>query len=95
MTALYCIICFAAGFFFGVLATSLAVISGDKRKRDYDTLAKNYEQLETDHRVLKVANDELLRQKKELVERWVRLADELHIPKEAIFCGLTQLYWGD
>ena len=34
MTAIYCILCFAAGFLFGVFATALAVFSGDKEKRE-------------------------------------------------------------
>lgn len=90
MTVIYYLLSFAAGFLFGVLAVSLAVMGGDKEKRDYDTLAKNYEQLETDHRVLKVANDELRRQKKELIEKWESLADEFHIPKEGIYSLIFQ-----
>lgn len=78
MTALYCILCFAAGFLFGVFATALVAMSGDKSKRDYD-------KLEMENRVLKVANDELRRQKKELIEKWESLADEFHIPKEGIY----------
>jgi hypothetical protein len=34
MTALYIMLALAAGFILGILATALAVISGDKRKRD-------------------------------------------------------------
>jgi hypothetical protein len=34
MTAVYCILCFAAGFLFGVFAAALAAFSGDKNKRD-------------------------------------------------------------
>lgn len=40
MTAIYCILCFAAGFLFGVFTTALAVFSGDKTKRDEDTKTK-------------------------------------------------------
>lgn len=34
MTILYVLLAFAAGFVFGVVATSLAAFSGDKNKRD-------------------------------------------------------------
>jgi hypothetical protein len=34
MTALYIMLALAAGFILGILATALAVISGDKRKRN-------------------------------------------------------------
>lgn len=33
MTLIYCLLAFAVGFVFGVAATALAVISGDKNKR--------------------------------------------------------------
>ena len=34
MTAVYCILCFAGGFLFGVFATAILVFSGDKNKRE-------------------------------------------------------------
>lgn len=34
MTAVYCFMAFGAGFVFGVIATALAVFSGDKGKRE-------------------------------------------------------------
>lgn len=34
MTALYCLLAFGAGFFFGIFAIALMVFSGDKEKRD-------------------------------------------------------------
>jgi len=34
MTIIYYLLTFAVGFFFGVFATALAVMSGDKTKRD-------------------------------------------------------------
>jgi hypothetical protein len=40
MTALYCLLAFGAGFFFGIFAVALMVFSGDKRRRDEDTKTK-------------------------------------------------------
>lgn len=37
MTAVYIMLALAAGFILGVFATALAVISGDKNKRDNET----------------------------------------------------------
>lgn len=34
MTAVYYILTFAAGFLIGIIATSLAVMAGDKNKRE-------------------------------------------------------------
>ena len=45
MTILYCILAFCAGFLFGVFATSLVVMAGDKRMRDYDILVAEYEEM--------------------------------------------------
>lgn len=36
MILIYCLLAFAAGFIFGVLATALTVFSGDKNRRDED-----------------------------------------------------------
>ena len=34
MTVFYCLIAFAGGFLFGVFATALVAMSGDKNKRE-------------------------------------------------------------
>jgi len=53
MTIIYYLLTFAAGFLFGVFATALAVFSGDKEKRDYDRLKKEFVDFcEKDNRIL-------------------------------------------
>lgn len=40
MTIVYCLLAFAAGFVFGIIAIALVTMAGDKKRRDEDRACK-------------------------------------------------------
>lgn len=82
MTAVYCILCFAAGFLFGVFATALVALSGDKDKRDYYKVKEDYDKFMKEYDVMKDFNAKLI---EELNRKPILLFPHDIVPKDITF----------